>query len=131
MHTSNEVVRQAARFGAVGVANTSVGGGTMLVLQWMGLNAYLANLLGYIVGMLFSFVVNGRWTFGSALGGERLGRFVAVVAVSYFMNLLTLTLAMRLLEMGEMMSQLPAMACYTIVNFLGQRYFVFRQDAPK
>ena len=129
MRQSRSLASQAARFGTVGIANTAVGGGTMLLLQWLGIGPYLANLLGYVVGMVFSFVANGRWTFGSTLGGAQLGRFVAVVAVSYALNLLTLTLAMRLLGLGEMMSQLPAMVCYTAANFLGQRYFAFRQDA--
>lgn len=131
MRASNSLAWQAGRFGTVGIANTAVGVGAIMLLQWLGLGPYSANVLGSIVGMTFSFVANGRWTFGSALGGARLGRFVTVVAVSYALNLLTLTLAMRLLGLGEMVSQLPAMACYTAANFLGQRYFVFRQDAPE
>ena len=103
----------------------------MLLLQWLGLGPYSANLLGYVIGNLFSFVANGRWTFGSALGGVRLSRFVAVVAVSYALNLLTLIAAIRFVGMGELMSQIPAMACYTAANFLGQRYFVFRRDAAQ
>jgi putative flippase GtrA len=122
------LAKQAARFSAVGVANTAIGGSAIVTLQWIGLGPYIANLLGYCAGMLFSFAINGRWTFGSPLGSTRLSRFVVVIAASYTLNLLVLTFAIRLMGWSEMVSQVPAMACYTLTNFIGQRYFVFRPE---
>lgn len=122
------LTKQAARFGVVGMANTAVGGGVIVTLQWIGLGPYIANLLGYCAGMLFSFAINGRWTFSSSLDGARLSRFVVVIAASYVLNLLILTFAIRFMGWSEIESQVAAMVCFTLANFIGQRYFVFRSE---
>ena len=116
---------QVARFSAVGIANTAIGGGSMLALQGFGVDPYLANFLGYCVGMVFSFVTNGRWTFSSTLDRSRIIRFIMVLVACYGLNLITLAIAIRFLGMNEMVSQIPAMICYTVSNFVGQRLFVF------
>lgn len=118
---------QFARFGVVGLANTAIGSGLILVLAWQGIDPFAANLVGYVVGTAFSFVANSTWTFGHAPTGRRLVRFFAVVAGAYLFNLAVLALFLRLGWSG-VASQLPAMVCFTMANFLGQRYFTFRQE---
>lgn len=58
-------LREAGRFLSVGVANTVVG---LLVIYaakfFLRLGDVPANALGYAVGLLLSFALNSRWTFG-------------------------------------------------------------------
>ncbi len=54
-------------------------------------------------------------------------RFFGVVAAAYGLNLAVLTLLLRL-GWSDLASQLPAMVCFTVGNFLGQRYFTFRRE---
>lgn len=123
---SDGIVAQALRFGTVGVANTLIGSGTILVLTWWGMNPYAANVTGYGVGTVFSFYANSRWTFGASMAGARLVKFLGVLAVSYGINVVVLSAALRM-GWSEVASQLPAMVCFTVINFLGQRYFTFRE----
>ena len=125
----NAFLAQAARFGLVGIANTAVGAGTTFALLWAGLGPYAANASGYVAGTLFSFVANSRWTFGASPDRARFGRFVLVIAAAYLLNLLVLALCLRL-GLGEALSQVPAMVCFTVANFLGHRYFTFAQPDP-
>lgn len=117
---------QALRFGLVGLLNTAVGGGAIFIFQYSGMNPYFANLFGYCLGMVLSFILNRNWTFKSDLmdvGRKR--SFILVVCVSYSLNFLTLALAEEIFGMSEVLSQLPAMVIYSIANFFGQRNFVF------
>jgi len=118
---------QFARFGVVGLANTAIGSGLILLLTWQGMNPFAANVCGYAVGTAFSFVANSSWTFGHAPTGGRLVRFFGVVAAAYGLNVVVLALFLRL-GWGDLASQLPAMASFTVGNFLGQRYFTFRRE---
>lgn len=126
MNAGGGLVAQAMRFGTVGVANTLIGSGTILLLTWSGMNPYAANVTGYVVGTIFSFYANSRWTFGASIGGVRLVKFLGVLAVAYGANVAVLSAALRA-GWSELASQLPAMVCFTVINFLGQRYFTFRE----
>ncbi|AMO24608.1 hypothetical protein UC35_19440 [Ramlibacter tataouinensis] len=121
------MLAQFARFGLVGVANTLVGSGLILLLAWQGVDPYLANILGYVTGTLLSFALNARWTFGSRMSADHLARFLLVIVAAYVINLLVLALTLGL-GWGALASQLPAMVCFTVANFLGQRYFTFREQ---
>lgn len=118
------LLAQFARFGLVGVANTVIGSGLVLLLTWAGWNPFVANVTGYVVGTLFSYFANARWTFNARPTGPALVRFMGVVAVSYVVNLGVLAAALHA-GWGDMLAQLPAMASFTLCNFLGQRYFTF------
>jgi putative flippase GtrA len=117
--------RDALRFGAVGVANTLIGATLIITLTWAGANPFIANCIGYVVGTLFSFYANARWTFASRPTSARMWKFTAVIAAAYCVNVAVLALALQA-GWGELASQLPAMVCFTLFNFAGQRYWTFR-----
>ena len=52
-----------ARYGAAGVANTLVGYAIILVALWLGAGDYLANALGYGLGLWFAYLLHRHWTF--------------------------------------------------------------------
>lgn len=118
---------QILRFGLVGVANTMVGLGTIWMLIWAaGWADPAANLMGYVVGLACSFLLNRAWTFrDSGQFGTSLLRFVLVFLVAYAVNLGAMFWFRDTLGVGRYWAHALATIPYTVVFFLGSRLFVF------
>jgi len=118
------------RFLIVGVANTLVGLGTMYgAMYFLDLHIVYANILGYAIGIVQSFVLNKTWTFGSSDHALiSFLRFVLVLAVAYAANLATVVFLNALLDVNPYLSQALGIVPYTAIGFLGSRYFVFRNQ---
>lgn len=126
------------RFVMVGVVNTLVGLSVMyLLLNGLGLSYWLSTFIGNSVGACVSFLLNRRFTFrsdGSVLNGFI--RFVAVILICYFLsysigkNLVPWLLS----DYGSITSKVKTNLAvlfstflYTILNYFGQKLFVFPQ----
>jgi putative flippase GtrA len=118
------------RFCSVGVVNTLLGLTVIWsAMHWLGLSSTAANALGYAVGIFVSFILNRRWTFRSAAAGMgELPRWLLLSGVGYIANLTTLTFIEALGANGYV-AQLPAMATYTAVTYIGSRRYVFGKTA--
>lgn len=118
------------RFCAVGLCNTLLSLGIVWsAMHWSGLSATDANMAGYAIGILASFGLNRRWTFGATTATpEMLIRWAIICAAGYCVNLLALTLLIAA-GMNGYLAQLPAMAAYTIVCYLGSKHYVFIEAA--
>jgi putative flippase GtrA len=115
------------KFLAVGVANSLVGLLAIYLVKWLlGAGDVLANLSGYLLGLAVSFVLNRGWTFrhsGPVLGA--LARFVLVFGMAYVFNLATVLVAIRSLSVNPYLAHAIGIAPYTMLFYLGSRYFVF------
>ena len=123
-----EELKRILKFGLTGVANTLVDVGVCWILnQLLGMNIYLANVIGYGAGMLNSYLVNRSWTFASRdrLLSMQLVRFLLVNLSALALS----TLLIRLLTgfgLGDMRAKLGATGITLVVNFLASRFWVFR-----
>ena len=82
-------------------------------------------------GVVVSYVLNRRYTFAVKAGGPRYWlKFLTVVVVSYFIAYrLSLTLILVLVPtFGGTGAILVGMVLYTVLNFLGQNYWVFQKS---
>ena len=61
----SSITKQALRFGAVGVLNTSLGLASIWLLMWLGASAIASNAIGYGLGLIMSFSLNRNWSFES------------------------------------------------------------------
>jgi putative flippase GtrA len=122
---SSDLFKQLVRYGLVGVANTAVGLGVILILQMLlGLDPYSANAGGYAVGLAVSFLLNRAWTFQvSDRPAGRLSRFMLAFAISYAANLGTLTLLID--PVGMVAAQAVAVVVYSTIFFVFCRVYVF------
>ena len=118
---------QLLRFGLIGLSNTMLS----LVTIWCALKVFhlpdvVANLGGYAVGFIWSFVWNRSWTFGHR-GSIASGfmRVVLVYGVAYCVNFVVLLALVTRVGRGSMWTQLPGMAVYTAVCFLGLKFVAF------
>jgi putative flippase GtrA len=116
------------RYLAVGVANTSLSlaviYGCMAIL---GAGVHESNAVGYVFGVVLSFVLNKRWTFrhkGSAWAS--FAKWLGVLAVAYMCNLAVVHVSAVVLGIDPYLSQLTGIPVYVAVGFLGSRLLVFR-----
>ncbi|MBU2366792.1 MAG: GtrA family protein [Alphaproteobacteria bacterium] len=116
---------EIAKFVIVGGVNTCCSLSVIFFASAiLGCSPYVANLLGYIVGVCFSYLMNRTWTFRSSRSHQAaIPRFLIVFAVSYACNLLTLHMLMDII--GEFPAQLAGAAIYVGVSFVGSRLFTF------
>jgi putative flippase GtrA len=128
----------AVRFAVVGLANTAVGFGVIMALQF-GLRAppYLANAGGYAVGFVVSFTLNRRFTFAdTGRPGPAAARFAVAALLAFALNQAVLAVASgRLGHVGAapVIAQGVAAVTYTVTLFVLCRLWVFRafaSDAP-
>lgn len=119
---------QFAKFCAVGLANTLVGYGAILLASFtLGLNPYAANVCGYAVGLLISFLLNRHFTFESRQAAwPALVKFCLAFLPSYALNLVVLHVTLQHLQFPVALSQALAIGSYTVTFFLLCRLFVFR-----
>jgi putative flippase GtrA len=122
------------RFLLVGAANTAVGFGVILALQFgLGAGPHLANAGGYAVGLIVSFALNRRFVFGrGGPTGRAATRFAAAALGAFALNQLVLLGAGRLFGPGALpaaAAQAMAVASYTAALFALCRWWVFQGPA--
>ena len=136
----NKSLLQFVKYCTVGVLNTIVCLGVIFICKSLiGLNPYLSNALGYIAGVINSFLWNKKWVFNSdgRLAHEAIKflvgfgicyalQFVVVWAISHGsfgrreFDLSVFTLS------GYGVATLVGNVVYTVTNYLYNRLFTFR-----
>jgi putative flippase GtrA len=115
-----------------GVGNTLVGLSVIyFCLDALGWRSAPANLAGYGVGMVFSFAVNKRWTFGDT--GSHFSaflRFAVVLCVAYLINLATVLALEQAFHVNKYIAQAAGVPPYTLVGYFGSKFYAFNQRIP-
>jgi putative flippase GtrA len=121
---------QFAKFLAVGVVNTAVGLGSILLLINVARIQYLiANIIGYALGLTCSFFLNKFFTFRSALfRPAEIVKFLVVFGISYSLQLSIVTLSHEVLKIETNLSTLIGMAVYTMINFVLNKFVTFKKN---
>ncbi len=118
----------AVRYVLVGVANTIVGLSVIYAaMYFLHFSDALANSMGYLVGVIVSFVLNRNWTFAhSGSIAPALAKFIGVLVVAYFANLATVLALIDVLGFNRYVAQAIGVLPYTALGYFGSRYFAFR-----
>ena len=127
--------KTTVKFLMVGVVNTLIGSGTMFLLYNLaGCSYWLASAANYIVGGTVSFFLNKFFTFqNKERSWRQVGRFVITVTLCYLIAygiakpLALLLLAGQAIRIQENVAMLVGMCLYTVLNYLGQRFFAFKK----
>jgi glycosyltransferase involved in cell wall biosynthesis len=121
------------RYLIVGVANTLIGLGIIyLTMYFLQLDLVHANMIGYSVGILVSFVLNKSWTFKSQSHVvSSFLRYLLVLAIAYIANLETVLYANSHFALNPYISQALGIIPYTLLGFIGGRYFAFPAQASE
>ena len=115
------------RFGFVGLLNTVLGLAVIFAAKAvLGLGDLAANLSGYGIGLICSFLLNRRWTFrheGRALAAS--WRFGVAFAVAYGLNLATVFGLRDAMGVNPYLAQACGIVPYAISFYLMSAYYVF------
>jgi putative flippase GtrA len=125
-----EGIRQAIKYGIVGIGNTLVTAAVIWVMmKLLGCPDVLSNITGYVAGLLNSFILNKQWTFKSSDSwtGSAI-RFGMVFGVCYLLQLGLLLYLNRRLSIDPYYNQLIAMVFYTAINFLMNKFYTFKEQ---
>jgi putative flippase GtrA len=118
----------ALRFAGVGVINSVL---CILIIfgfkSLAGVGDVAANLTGYVVGLTCSFLLNRHWTFQHTdrFMPTLLG-FLTVFLGSYLLNIVTVLILIHA-GSNDYVAHLAGMPLYSVVFYVGCRYFVFRK----
>jgi len=122
---------QFLKFSFVGVLNTLI---TLLTI-WVCVNVfstshYIANIVGYVFGVINSFIVNKLWTFNhKSKTGITLAKFIGVFGVTYLIQFSVLSLLLNYSNIDDFACQIIAMIVYTILNFIINKKFTFKTNS--
>lgn len=130
------VLSEQGRFILVGIMNTLIGMAAMFIAyNLFHLGYWISSAMDYIVGSIFSYFANKHFTFRSdKKSGAEVVRFAVHIAVCY---LVAYSIAKPLvsavlqeihlpLSVLEQLSMLFGMCIFVVLNYLGQKFFVFR-----
>lgn len=118
---------QFIKYLAVGLVNTLVGYGVFfLLVRYSRIYPEAANAVGYALALVVAFSLNRMFVFKSTVQNSKaLPRFIAAFSVSFLVNQLVLVLFLHLLKWPAEISQIPAMASYTLVFYYLNKNYVF------
>lgn len=128
---------EGIRFALVGVANTIIGTATMLfAYNVLGFGYWVSSILNYVVGSIFSYFANKYFTFQShKKSWKEIVRFISNIIVCYIIAYSVAQPLIRMLlgrlelstSLFEQISMLTGTAIFIIINFCGQKFFVFKK----
>jgi putative flippase GtrA len=124
---------QFIKYLIVGIFNTTLGYGTIFLCMYIFMfSPELSNLIGYVLGMIFSFFANRKFTFKSTeKASQEFIKFIAVCLVAYLANFITLITLVRELNLNAGFSQVISGGVYVICGFLMNKWFVFNEESKK
>ena len=118
---------QFLKFIDLGVMNTAVSLIVIYVIMKIGLNYRLSNFIGYIAGLINSFIFNKVWVFKTKKNLIKEGlTFIIVFALCYGVQYLMLLLMVERYDINKYVSQFLPMGIYTFLNFILNRIFTFK-----
>lgn len=136
----NEKVLQFIKFCLVGVLNTVVCMGAIYICNsFLRMGPYISNFLGYVAGMVNSFLCNKQWVFQSDGGYIREGiKFIIGWGLCYgiqFLVMWTVNTSLGPVEYhyrditisGYGVATLVGMCSYTFCNYIYNRLVTFRK----
>ena len=119
---------QFIKFGIVGVSNTLLTALTIwILLKVLHCSDYISNIVGYIVGLVNSFIWNRKWTFDSKTKvTDTLFKFILTFGVSYLFQLGNLYILLHYTSIDSYVSQLLSIVVYTGINFVLNKIYTFK-----
>jgi putative flippase GtrA len=126
--SADPIAGQFAKYVVVGGANTLLTLGTIFVLSAAAHADYrLANAVGYVVGLINSYILNRWWTFRShGAVPVQVVKFLLVFGFCYAFQFGLLITMVDQLHWGSVLSQIAAMGAYTGLGYLLNRKVVYK-----
>lgn len=100
---------------------------TYYLLMYLGLSIETSKAISYVLGAAVGFVINKFWAFDSKQFSMReIGSYIILYAFSAVANTITNSVVLLVIS-WKVFAFLCATGVSTIINFLGQKFFVFKK----
>jgi len=117
------------KFLLVGLGNTVITLITIyLLLEIFQIDYKISNLIGYLLGLINSFVWSKFWVFKQIDRKfvKEIILFFIFFGICYLIQLYVLELCVEIIQINVFLSQIFSMGIYTILNFTLNKLFTFR-----
>ena len=123
-------IKKIKRFLLVGIVN-AISGYTLIILFYtlLSLNFYLSNFIGYLFGLMISFILNKKFVFNAQ--GKILAPFIKFIFsffLSYFLNIFIFYICSEFINLNYYLALLIASCFYSISFFITCNYFTFKKS---
>ena len=127
------------KFVLVGVVNTLVGTAVMFACyNVFNINYWISTALNYVVGSIVSYFLNKHFTFRNRERNWKIvAKFVINILICYLIAygaakpLAAHLLSHQSVKIQENGAMLVGMVLFVTLNYLGQRFFAFKEKAQK
>ncbi|WP_461256145.1 GtrA family protein [Treponema sp. R80B11-R83G3] len=124
------------KFLMVGFINTIAGSGLMFVMyNIFGFGYWISSAANYVLGSILSFFLNKYWTFNVRKWSlYMIIAYIATIAASWFLAYRIARTALYFLfaeypqKIQDNVSLFAGMCLFTGLNYLGQRFIVFKKS---
>lgn len=110
----------------VGIINTVITALLIFLLMHLRFGVYTSNAIGYIVGIIVSFILNTLFTFSTTLTWIRFIKFIINCGVCYIINLTIIYLVLFINNEWIYFAQLCGMGAYTVSGFILNKLWVMK-----
>lgn len=115
------------RYLGAGMVNAFTGLGTIAVLTALEFNPIISNIIGFAVGMFFSFTLAKFFVFKRRKNTkDQVRRYAISFSIAYGLNLLVLMMSKN--YMHNAIAQAMAIATYVVVMYLLMRFYIFTDN---
>ena len=118
----------AVRFGVVGVATAVLHYGLLYAgVEVFRLGATLASSIGFVVAVVFNYLMHYSWTFAEpAPHGRTLARYLVMIGCGFGINALVMYGGVHWLALHYLVTQAVALVAVVLWNFCLSNLWVFR-----
>lgn len=115
------------KFGLIGIINTGITiGSYAFILYIVGMNFLVANMIGYLLGMINSYIWNKNWVF--QVKENQFTTYVKFFIVNVAMlglNTLGLFILVSVFQLNELLSQIAVVGVVTVINYFLTKKWTF------
>ncbi|MBB6066337.1 GtrA family protein [Pseudoxanthomonas broegbernensis] len=101
----------------MGLLVTLVGAAIVVVVTATIGNPIVANAVGYAFGLLLSYALNSRYTFGQSQTPRNALRFITCFAIAFAANLIVVYLVVYQFSIQKIIGSLAGLPIYTITFY--------------
>ncbi len=137
MKDAKKEIGEMLRFIIVGLINTLVGSGVMFIaFNLFNLSYWVSSALNYVIGSICSYLLNKYFTFKSnSKSAREILVFIVNILICYLVAYGLARPISRLIFSGfeqniqDNIALLAGMVVFTGLNYIGQKFFVFKKEA--
>ncbi|WP_428909554.1 GtrA family protein [Niallia sp. Krafla_26] len=130
MSLANQRLSLFSRFCTVGASNTLIDFVAFFLFIGIGFPYMISQILSFSAGMINSFLLNRKWTFGMSqkIKMSEIFRFIMINLLALALTNVLLTIFFEINSLPLFISKVLATSGGLIVTFAGSRLWVFQRD---